>query len=72
MKRITQRRKAGALCPRCKSPNYKMTSSEVFEGGKPNFTCGSCGNIWQYGYDGGMYAELSNSPVCHQTYEDGL
>lgn len=57
---VAQRREAGALCPRCKSPDYKMTPSEVFDGGKPNFTCGSCDRVWQYGYDGGIYSKLTN------------
>lgn len=30
-----------------------------YEGGKPNFKCNSCGDHWQYGIDGGKYAELA-------------
>ncbi len=56
---IAQRCKVGAICPRCKSPDFKMTPSEVFKEGKPNFTCGSCDKTWQHGYDGGVYAELA-------------
>ena len=59
---IAQRRKAGALCPYCKSPDYSIiTLSEVFDGGKPNFVCGSCDKVWQYGYSGGIYSELTNN-----------
>lgn len=55
---IALRRENNAICPKCKSADYKMTSSELI-GGKPNFTCGTCGHAWQYGYDGGIYTELS-------------
>lgn len=55
---IKERRKRGATCSRCGSPDYRMSPS-YFEGGKPNFTCGQCRNSWQYGKDGGKYAELA-------------
>ncbi len=54
---IRRRREAGAVCPSCRSPDYSMTVNVTIEF-KPNIICGSCGNIWQYGYDGGVYAEL--------------
>lgn len=59
---VKQRREQGAVCPRCQSPDYKMSPSDVFADGKPNFTCGFCGNSWQYGYDGGIYAKLALQP----------
>ncbi len=59
---IAKRKEQGAICPRCKSPDYKMAPSDIFKGGKPNFTCGSCGKGWQYGYDGGVYGELALHP----------
>ncbi len=55
---VKERRKCGAVCSVCRSPDYHM-SPPYFKGGKPNFTCGSCGAGWQYGRDGGMYAELA-------------
>jgi transposase-like protein len=51
---IKKRREVKATCPRCKSPDYKEKSPD-FDGGKPNYVCGSCGYYWQYGYDGGKY-----------------
>jgi transposase-like protein len=65
---IARRREQGAICPRCKSPDYKMSPSEVFEGGKPIFICGSCGHSWQYGYNGGIYTELA----LQSTSQDGV
>jgi hypothetical protein len=58
---IKKRREAGALCCICKSPDYKQ-EPPAFDGGKPNFRCNSCGHSWQYGRDGGKYAELATAP----------
>jgi hypothetical protein len=56
---IKDRRKRGAVCPRCKHPDYTMHPSVDGETIKPEFRCKACGNSWAYGYDGGMYAELA-------------
>lgn len=57
---IAKRREQNAVCPCCKSPDYKMSPSEVFVEGKPNFTCRPCKYSWQYGYNGGIYAKLAS------------
>ena len=69
MNLIKKRIKQKAICDKCQSPDYTMTPSEVFEGGKPNFRCNSCGNHWQYGYDGGKYAELANVKDSDPSFE---
>jgi transposase-like protein len=56
---IKERRKQGAVCPRCKHPDYTMYPPVEGETIKPEFRCAACGNSWSYGYDGGMYAELN-------------
>lgn len=56
---IKERRKRGAVCDVCRSPDYKMTPPIDGETNRPSFECGSCGNSWMYGKDGGKYAELS-------------
>lgn len=58
MNLIKKRRQEGAVCPRCKSPDYEQQPADI-EGGKLNFKCKSCGSFWQYGRTGGKYAELS-------------
>lgn len=57
---IRKRREQGAICSNCQSPDYTITPSQVYKGGKPNIKCNSCDNSWQYGYDSGIYAELKN------------
>lgn len=52
---LKQRREAGAICHKCKSPDYKQLSPFI-PNGKPNFECQQCKTIWQYG--DGIYAEL--------------
>jgi uncharacterized protein (DUF983 family) len=56
---IRIRREQEAVCPRCKSPDYKM---KFFKGKlsflKPEIRCNSCGNWWTCGKDGGIYAKL--------------
>jgi len=66
---ISQRRKQGAICSRCQSPDYKMIKNESFEGAKPIFECGQCENRWMYGYDGGKYAELAKEILVD---DDGM
>lgn len=55
---LQKRREAGAVCHNCKSPDYKQLSPFIPDG-KPNFECQQCGTIWQYGTNGGIYAELA-------------
>lgn len=56
---IKKRREQKAICPKCKSPDYKIEDNE-YKWMKKNIFCNSCGNSWQYGYDGGIYMELDN------------
>ena len=56
MSLFSKRKSVGAVCPVCRSPDYTITPP--YEGAtKPNIKCCSCGNVWQYGRDGGIYAE---------------
>ena len=55
---IKQRRKRGAVCSVCRSPDYEMTPPIEGETTKPSFRCGSCGHSWMFGKSGGKYAEL--------------
>lgn len=61
MGHITEKRKLGAVCPRCKFPEYKLLPSDpdFVDGGKPMFQCTSCGDIWCHGYDGGVYMQFA-------------
>jgi Zn ribbon nucleic-acid-binding protein len=61
MNLIKERKRQGAVCPSCKHPDYTMKLPIAGETIKPEFRCISCGNIWCYGYDGGMYAKLVKS-----------
>ena len=56
MNKLKERRKRKALCPKCKSPDYKEIESISEE--RPSFQCGSCGETWSWGKDGGVYKEL--------------
>lgn len=56
-KLLAERRKVGAVCPRCQCPGYKAMPP-YYPGGKPNFQCKACQHTWQYGYDGGYYMKL--------------
>jgi transposase-like protein len=51
---IKMRRYVGAICSRCQSPDYSLVE-KAEQQIKPEFKCGSCGNTWQYGRDGGKY-----------------
>lgn len=55
---IKERRSRGAVCPRCRHPDYTMKQPIKGETFKPEFRCTACKYSWVYGYDGGMYAEL--------------
>lgn len=54
---IARRRDARAVCPSCRSPDYRRLPPQ-FPGAKPDYQCGSCGRIWQCGRDGGVYEAL--------------
>jgi hypothetical protein len=54
---IRRRRESGAVCFVCRSPDYRIEPNEI-PGFKPNIICNSCGNLWQDGHDGGVYAAL--------------
>ena len=65
MNKIKERRKVGAVCPKCKSPDYKYNgraNSELDEywqeNGKHEFECNSCGHHWQYGKTESIYTQL--------------
>ena len=65
MNKIKERRKEGAVCPKCKSPDYKYNgraNSELDEywqeNGKHEFECNSCGHHWQYGKTESIYTQL--------------
>lgn len=60
-----ERKKYGAICPKCKSPDYKYNGranaelSEYWQqNGKHQFQCNSCGKTWQYGKTESIYTKL--------------
>ena len=60
MNKIKERKKRNAVCPKCKSPDYKYIGlSGVTKFGKHQFKCNSCNNIWQYGSQSSVYFELA-------------
>lgn len=56
---VKERRKRGAVCNVCRSPDYRMMLPVEGETTKPSFTCNQCGHVWMCGKDGDKYAELS-------------
>jgi transposase-like protein len=56
---VKERRKRGAVCPRCRHPDYDMRPPVEGETLKPEFVCKKCGHAWAYGYNGGVYATLA-------------
>lgn len=56
MSLLDHRRKHGAICPKCKHPDYSMTKPVPGITTKTTFRCMSCGHSWSYGKDGGKYA----------------
>lgn len=54
---IRRRREQGAVCPECHSPDYRIEPNEI-PSFKPWIICNSCGRMWMYGRDGGIYREL--------------
>lgn len=61
MNLIKERRKAGAICCICKSPDYKYLGRvDYIPNGKHQFNCNSCGHSWQYGRTDSIYLQLAN------------
>lgn len=59
MNKIKERKKAGATCPVCKSPDYNYKGrAGVTQFSKHQFECNSCKHIWQYGSSNSIYTEL--------------
>jgi len=60
MNKIKERRKQGAVCPKCKSPDYRYDGRvDNLPEGKHQFSCNSCGTHWQYGRTDSMYTALA-------------
>lgn len=55
---IKERRKKGAVCPICKSPDYKYLGRVFEPNGKHKFKCNSCGQYWQYGKTNSIFIDL--------------
>jgi transposase-like protein len=53
---ISLRRKRGAVCPRCKSPDYKCTGLTPLIR-QPEFRCTSCDTVWTCGHYGEPYID---------------
>ncbi len=63
---IKERRKQGAICKKCKSPDYIYIGRVNVEfgkywqkHGKHEFSCRSCGHKWQYGNTESVYTKLA-------------
>lgn len=56
---LKERRREGAICPICKSPDYKYEGRVFKTHGKHQFSCNSCGRTWQYGSSDSVYLRLS-------------
>ena len=63
---VAERRRRGAVCCVCRSPDYSMTPPVEGETTKPTFECRQCGRSWAWGRDGGVYAELA-PPLDEET-----
>lgn len=60
MNKIKERRNQGAVCKVCNSPDYtEYGTCQELGVTKLTFRCNQCGNTWQYGKDGGLYALLA-------------
>ncbi|KKL47895.1 hypothetical protein LCGC14_2330950 [marine sediment metagenome] len=59
---VTERKKAGAVCPRCGHPDYTLEPPDLDwtppSAAKPMFKCASCNYTWCDGYDGREYMRL--------------
>ena len=57
--KIAKRKKLGAVCTRCKSPDYDyLGRADSKSCGKHEFRCKSCGDFWQYGSNESIYTKL--------------
>ena len=59
-KLIFLRKRNGAICFKCKSPDYKEELPWEECQTKPRYQCNSCGNTWQFGKNGGVYSQFLN------------
>ena len=57
--KIKERRKQGAICGVCKSPDYSYEGRVYEPDGKHQFKCNSCGSSWQYGKSESHYTALA-------------
>jgi transposase-like protein len=58
MNKIKERRKAGAVCPTCKSPDYSYKGRVCEPDGKHQFECNSCKKYFQFGKNDSVYIQL--------------
>lgn len=59
MNKVKERKKVGAICPKCQSPDYEYKGRAFEPDGKHQFECISCGNFWQYGKSASKYTDLA-------------
>lgn len=62
---IKERKLNGAICPKCKSPDYKYIGRANQElndywklNGNHEFGCNSCNHHWQYGKTESVYTKF--------------
>lgn len=58
MNKVRERRKEGAVCPKCKSTDYVYDGRTYEPDGKHKFHCNSCGRSWQYGKSESVFTKL--------------
>jgi formate dehydrogenase maturation protein FdhE len=58
MNKIKERRKVGAICSKCQSPDYKYLGRTGEPDGKHQFKCNSCGKEWHYGRNDSKFLQL--------------
>lgn len=54
--KIHKRRFVGAICPECKSPDYRY-GGLAKGNNKHTFICNSCKNTWTYGTQKSIYTK---------------
>lgn len=57
----TMQREPRAGCPRCGHAGYSVGATAL---GRPEFTCGSCGNKWTSGDTGGRW-DSKEGATCY-------
>lgn len=55
LNKIKRRREKGAVCPKCKSPDWVYLGLQPF---KHCFKCNSCVHCWSYGNKESKYTKL--------------